>query len=292
MRPTVSVLTAVHDPDRGHLEACLDSVAAQTHGDWEHIVVDDASTRPEIAELLDSVAADPRVRVVRRDRQGGIVAASQDALDAASGEYVALLDHDDVLEPTALASMLDAVRRGADLAYSDHDILRDDGSPGLAYFKPDFSPEQLRSHNYVLHFVAARRSLAEEVGGFRAGSDGAQDHDLLLRLTERTDRIVHVPEVLYHWRQAPTSVAADPSAKPWAYDAGRRAVQEHCDRVGIDATVEPGSLPGTYRTVRRLPERPRVSVVIPTRASLINKVCTLVIRCRNPITLRQIFHEL
>ena len=266
--PTVSVLTAVFNPTRADLEACLASVRGQTMDSWQHVLVDDASTESYVAEVLAAAAAaDDRLTVIRRQEQGGIVAASADALAAATGEFVALLDHDDVLEPNALARMVCALTEGdgVDLAYSDHDILRADGMFATPALKPDFSPEQLRNQNYVLHFVVARRGVVESVGGFRAGFDGAQDHDLLLRISEHTDRIVHVPEVLYHWRQAAASVAADPSAKTWAYEAGVRAVQEHCDRTGIDATVEPGGLPGTYRLRRRLADAPRVSVIIPTR---------------------------
>lgn len=265
--PRVSVLTAVHDPERSHLEACLASVRDQTLTEWQHVLVDDGSRAPHVAELLADAERDPRVVVIRRPDSGGIVAASRDALAAATAEFVALLDHDDVLEPTALATMVGALDGRGDVAYSDHDLIRPDGRPGRGYFKPDFSPEQLRSHNYILHLVLARRALVDRVGGFRDGFDGAQDHDLLLRLSEHTDRVVHVPEVLYHWRQAASSVAADPAAKPWAYDAGVRAVQEHCDRSGIDATVEPGVVPGTYRVARRLVDAPRVSVVIPTRGT-------------------------
>jgi GT2 family glycosyltransferase len=267
MAPAVSVLTAVHDPDPEHLAACIASVAAQTLTDWEHIVVDDGSTRAGIADVLARAAADPRVRIIRRDARGGIVAASRDALAAANGELVALLDHDDVLEPTALAEMVAALGDDGVLAYSDHDLLLADGSAGPAYFKPDFSPEQLRNQNYVLHLIVARRSVVDAVGGFRDGFDGAQDHDLLLRVSEHDSRIVHVQRVLYHWRQAPASVAADPSAKPWAYDAGRRAVQDHCDRTGIAAVVEPGPIAGTYHVVRELADPPTISVIIPTRGS-------------------------
>ncbi len=267
MPPAISVLTAVHDPDRSHLEACLASVASQTLGDWEHVIVDDGSTEAYVDEVLRAAETDPRVRVVRRSGSGGIVAASRDALASAQGDLIALLDHDDVLAPDALERMVAALADGADLAYSDHDLLTVEGHLTRPSFKPDFSPEQLRNQNYVLHLVVARRSLVESVGGFRTGFDGAQDHDLLLRISEVTDRIVHVPHVLYHWRQAGTSVAADPSAKPWAYDAGCRAVQEHCDRVGIDAVVEPGAVPGSYRVNRSLDSPPRVSVIIPTRGS-------------------------
>ncbi|MEO6654437.1 MAG: glycosyltransferase [Ilumatobacteraceae bacterium] len=268
MPPNVSVLTAVHDPEREHLEACLASVAAQTIGDWEHIVVDDGSAAPYVREVLDAAAAsDPRLTVIHRPTSGGIVAATTDALAAATGDLIALLDHDDVLEPEALELMAAAMRDGADLAYSDHDILTAAGHTTRPYYKPDFSPEQLRNQNYVLHLVVVRRCTLDAIGGFRPGFDGAQDHDMLLRVSEVSDRIVHVPAVLYHWRQAETSVASDPSLKPWAYDAGRRAVQDHCDRAGIRGSVEPGALPGTYRIHRELRMPPRVSIVIPTRGS-------------------------
>lgn len=264
--PRFSVLTAVHDPDPEHLEACLRSVRRQELRNWEHVIVDDASTDPRVGEILSRAAEDDRrIRLVTRRSQGGIVAASGDALAAATGTRIALLDHDDELTQDALWEM-DRALRHAPVAYSDHDMIYPDGRYGAMYYKPDFSPEQLRSQNYVLHLVAADRALVRQVGGFRAGFDGAQDHDLLLRLAEVTE-FAHVPKVLYHWRQAPGSVASDSGSKPWAYDSGRRAVADHCQRAGIAAEVEPGPLPGTYRIRRRLAHRPRISVVIPTRGS-------------------------
>jgi GT2 family glycosyltransferase len=268
MTPRFSVLTAVHDPDRAHLEECLASVRDQTFSDWEHIIVDDASTRPWVADLLDRAAAnDPRVRVIRRVENGGITAASSDALAAATGDLIALLDHDDVLAPRALDAMSSACVDGVDVAYSDHDLLRPDGRYASPSYKPDFSPERLRSQNYITHFLVARRSLVEAVGGFRPGFDGAQDHDLVLRLTERARGVAHVPMVLYHWRQSPNSVTTSSDNKPWAFEAGVRAVADHCTRVGIAATVELTEHEGCYRVVRELASRPLVSVVIPTRGS-------------------------
>lgn len=266
MSPIVSVLTTVHDPEPEHLAECLSSVRRQTFVDHEHVVVDDASTRPHVRAMLDDAAAsDPRLTVIRRTGNGGIVAASHDALAAASGEFVALLDHDDVLEPDALAAMVGALADG-DVAYSDHDLLRPDGRFTTPSYKPDFSPERLRAQNYITHFLVARRSLVEDVGGFRPGYDGAQDHDLVLRLTERTDRVVHVPRVLYHWRQSPESVTSG-DTKPWAFEAGIRAVADHCRRIGLDADVVPTEHDGCYRVVRRLAEHPLVSVIVPTRGS-------------------------
>lgn len=268
MAPRVSVLTAVHDPEPAHLRACLESVRAQRFGDYEHVVVDDASTRADVVDLLVAAESDdPRLRLVRRSANGGIAAASADALAAANGEFVALLDHDDVLEPDALGSMVEALDAGADVAYSDHDLIRPDGRLATPSYKPSFSPERLRAQNYIVHLLVARRSLVEQVGGFRPGFDGAQDHDLVLRLTETGCRVAHVPSVLYHWRQAPSSVTTATANKPWAFEAGVRAVQDHCDRVGITATVTSTEHDGCYRVVRHLSDRPTVSVVIPTRGS-------------------------
>lgn len=268
MSPRLSILTTVFDPEPEHLAACLASVARQSFVDLEHVVVDDASTRPHVAEILDRAASsDERVRVIRRASNGGIVAASSDALAAATGELVGLLDHDDVLADDAVAAMVEALDAvDADVAYSDHDFIRADGRLVTPCYKPDFSPERLRAQNYITHFLVARRSLVDAVGGFRDGYDGAQDHDLVLRLSERADRVVHVPRVLYHWRQSPGSVSGGRS-KPWAFEAGRRAVADHCARTGIDADVVETEQEGCYRVVRRVDGDPLVSVIIPTRGS-------------------------
>lgn len=266
--PRFSVITTVYDPEREHLEACIASVAAQTFTDLEHVLVDDASTQPHVRDVLAAAAAaDPRVRIVHRGENGGIVAASNDALAAATGELVALLDHDDVLDPNALAQMHATVSDDVDVAYSDHDLIRPDGRFATPSYKPDFSPERLRAQNYITHLLVARRSLVERVGGFRPGYDGAQDHDLVLRLTEVARAVAHVPAVLYHWRQSPRSVTTSSDNKPWAFEAGVRAVADHCARVGIDATVELTDHEGCYRVHRRLTATPLVSVVVPTRGS-------------------------
>ncbi|MEO1058907.1 MAG: glycosyltransferase, partial [Actinomycetota bacterium] len=154
------------------------------------------------------------------------------------------------------------------LVYSDHDLLRPDGRCTSPVYKPELSPERLRNHNYITHLVAVRRSVLTELGGVRSGFDGAQDHDLLLRLIERNTAVVHVPEVLAHWRQSERSVATDPSNKPDAYDSGVRAVQEHLDRTGTAAVVAPGAWPGTYRIHRRVHGRPTVSIVIPSAGAV------------------------
>jgi O-antigen biosynthesis protein len=266
----LSVLTPVFDPPAEALQAAVESVLRQTYADWELIVVDDRSTDPAIAALLAGFAArDSRVKVVMRETNGGISAASQDALQLAQGEFVALLDNDDLLAPHALATVAAALHAqpDTDYLYSNEDKIDAAGEFSDCFVKPVWSPERLRSQMYTAHLSVLRTSLAREVGGFRSGFDGSQDHDLVLRVTERARRVTHVPEVLYHWRVIAGSSAADPRAKTYAWDAGRRAVQEHVDRIGIDGTVDFGTLPGTYRIERRLPPERSVSIVIPTRGS-------------------------
>ena len=276
--PRFSVITAVFDPEPEHLRACIASVDAQAVDPVvaalgiEHVLVDDRSTRPEVASVLsdaESRSGAVTRRVVRRSENGGIVAASNDALAAATGDFLVLLDHDDVLVNGALTSVAAALAAddSVNVVYSDHDLMRPDGRCAWPMYKPEFSLERLRHHNYITHLVVARRSLVDEIGGFTPGTDGAQDHDLLLRLAEVAAPFLHVPEVLVHWRQAPNSSALDSGNKPAAISSEVRAVSAHLDRCGIDAEVTETDQPGVVRTHRRVHGRPVVSVVIPTRGT-------------------------
>jgi glycosyltransferase involved in cell wall biosynthesis len=265
--PRFSIVTPVYDPPPDVLQDTIRSVEAQTWDDWEWILVDDNSPNEATRVALRAAAArDPRIRVVEREANGHIVKASNDGVDAARGEFIVLLDHDDLLTRRALelmAAYIDADPT-ADYLYSDEDKVHD-GRYFQAFIKPDWSPERLRGQMYTSHLSVYRTALVREVGGFREGYDGSQDHDLALRVSERARTVVHVPRVLYHWRVVPGSAAGDRDAKPYAWHAGRRAVQDQLDRLGIDATAELGSLPGTYRINRRLDPSVRISIVIPTR---------------------------
>lgn len=268
--PRFSVLTAVYDPPQHAFEDTVASVLSQTCPDWEWVLVDDCSpsgwVRPRLAELA---ASDPRIRVHERPNNGGIVAASRDALARARGEFVALLDHDDVLETRALkvvSKLIDRIPE-LDYTYSDQDYMSMDGEVHSPYFKPDFSPERLRHHMYTSHFAVMRRGLVEQVGGFRDGFDGSQDHDLVLRVSEKARHIEHIHDVLYHWREVPGSAARNADAKPWAWDAGVRAVQSHLDRVGIDAVATKGYTHGLYSVHRRPDVATPVSIIVPTIGS-------------------------
>jgi len=183
---------------------------------------------PQVRAVLERAASDPRVRVAFRDRQGGIAAASNSAIELATGDFVGFLDHDDVLRAHALHAMAAHLRdhADADLVYSDEDKLLPDGGLGAPAFKPEYSPDRLLAENYINHFTVVRRSLLTDIGGFREGFDGSQDHDLMLRVTERARHVGHVPDVLYAWRMAPGSTAIAADRKPLAQGAGRRAVAD------------------------------------------------------------------
>jgi GT2 family glycosyltransferase len=268
--PRFSVVTPVYEPPLDILRSTIASVRAQEFEDWELILVDDCSPSPEVRAVLRQEALqDPRIRVIEREKNGHIVAASNDGIDAARGEFIALLDHDDLLVPEALRVMNSVIKRypEADYLYSDEEIVDADGTLRGEFPKPDWSPERLRGQMYTGHLSVLRTSLVREVGRFREGYDGSQDHDLALRVTERSRVVVHVPRVLYRWRGAPGSVVHDPEAKPYAWDAGRRAVQDHLDRVGIDATAEFAETRHSMRIRRRLDPDVRISVVIPTGCS-------------------------
>jgi O-antigen biosynthesis protein len=293
--PRFSIVTPVYETPTDVLWSTIDSVLSQTFGDWELCLVDDRSPSARVRDVLDACAAlDPRIRVERRAENGGIVAASNTALAMARGEFVALLDHDDRLHPDALA-LVDEALLGtpeADYVYTDEDKLTPRGRHFGPFLKPDWSPERLRTQMYTCHLSVLRRSLVEEVGGFDAEFEGAQDWDLVLKVTERARAVLHVPRVLYHWRGIEGSTA-DPSeeggeaAKPWAFEAGARAIQAHCERTGVQATVarDPDD-PGVYHLNPRLAEEPLVSIVIPTngqRREIRYQEVTLVAHCARSI---------
>jgi glycosyl transferase family 2 len=262
--PLFSVLTPVHDPPLDVLEETVASVRAQTFADWELCLLDDGSQDPDVRVALERfAAADPRIHLRRHERAGGIAAATNGALEMATGEYVALLDHDDLLVADALeqvAAVL-AEQPGTDMVYSDEELFGA-GAPTHVFAKPHWSPDLLRSQMYTCHLGVYRRRLAEEAGGFRPEFDGSQDFDFALRVSERTERIVHVPRVLYRWRAHAGSTAGSAQAKPSAYPAARRAIAEHLERTGVEGEVHFGPWQGIYRVVHRPRSGTRAAVAI------------------------------
>lgn len=268
--PVFSVLVPVYNTPEHWLRRCIESVREQAYPRWELCIADDASPDPQVARVLAGYAAlDPRIRVVRREQNGHISRASNTALEMATGDYVALLDHDDELRPHALLEMAEAIVAdpGLELLYSDEDKLDAHGRRFDPYFKPDWDPDLLRSQNYVCHLTVIRTARVRAAGGFRAGFEGSQDHDLFLRCSEGLDpsRIRHIPRVLYHWRAIEGSTALTREAKDYAGAAGARAVDEHLARCHPGARASELSH-GHYRVHWPLPDpAPRVSLLVPTR---------------------------
>lgn len=265
--PTFSIITPVYNPPIWALEACIKSVLLQTFTDWEWCIADDASTDPKVREVLRALEIkDHRVKVIFRSENGGIVSASNTALDSASGEFIALLDHDDSLTNDALEVVNSEIQRVSDVdyLYSDEDKIDEHGRLFDHFEKPDFSPERLRGQNYCSHLSVFRNSLLTQIGGFRNGFEGSQDYDLILRATEQSRAIVHISKVLYHWRVIPGSTAMQTDAKPYTFTSAQKAVAEHCERVGIDADIGVNEF-GYPQVRRRLSVEPRVSVIMPTR---------------------------
>ena len=270
-RPMISICVPVFNPRTGWLEEAAASVSAQTYDHWELCLADDGSTDPRVVALLDRLEAEnPRIRTARRSANGGIAAATNDALALATGEFVAFLDQDDLLAPQALFRVVARLQDqpDTDLFYCDEDLLGTDGRRREPFFKPGWSPETLLSFNYITHFVVARRALVESVGGLRPGFDGSQDHDLLLRLAERTDAVCHVDDVLYTWRQSPTSTSLASAAKPQAQDATVAVVDDTLRRRGLLGRVEPGSFGGGVVIHFARPQpRPPVTLIVTARQS-------------------------
>ncbi|MCL6563834.1 MAG: glycosyltransferase family 2 protein [Firmicutes bacterium] len=270
-KPLFSIVTPVYNTPPHVLEETILSVMTQLYSNWELCIADDGSSNPGTLEVLRRYEGqDDRIKIAYRGQTGGISEASNTALELATGEYLALLDHDDLLSEHALYLMAVEINRHPDavVIYSDEDKIDVSGKRFDPYFKPDWSPDLILGQNYVNHLGVYRRTAVLEVGGFRKQFDGSQDWDLVLRISERLheNQIRHIPAILYHWRALPTSTASSPTVRTSAFESGKRAVEDHLNRTGIPATVF--SLPGVpYLGVRRsLPEPvPLVSIIIPTK---------------------------
>ena len=272
-RPLISILVPVYHrsaDDERWLRRAVDSVRHQVYPHWELCLADDASPAPHVRPLLEEfMRQDPRIKAVFRERNGHISHASNSALGLATGEFTALLDHDDELAPHALyevASLLD-VHPDTDLVYSDEDKIDEEGRRHEPYFKPDYLPDLFKSQNYLSHLSVYRTSLLRAVDGFRPGYEGSQDWDLALRVIERSspERIRHIPKVLYHWRAILGSTALMLSEKNYPVEAAKRALTDHFQRLGESVELIP--VPGDHWRARRpRPEpAPLVSIIIPTR---------------------------
>ncbi len=267
-RPLISIILPVYNTPVKFLEQAVESVFNQAYDHWELCISDDCSTDKGIREFLEAIASrDKRIKVQHRETNGHIVANSNTALATASGEYIALLDHDDMLSSDALYHVVKVINESdPDLIYSDEDKIDEQGKHTDPHFKPDWCPDNFLSRNYLGHLVVIRKSLVDKTGGFRDGFEGSQDYDLLLRVTELTTKIYHIPLVLYHWRMHSQSTSVNESAKPYAFNSGIRAIEDALKRRNIDGTVSLiENLPGFYSIRYRITDAGKVSVIIPTR---------------------------
>ena len=281
--PRFSLVTPVFNTPSHLLRACVESVRAQPWDNWELILVNDGSSAPHLAPLVDELArSDSRIRAMHLSSNRGIARATNAALAVSTGDWVAFLDHDDTLNRHALCAIACALadHPAADVIYSDEDRPDEDGRRQRPFYKPDFSPDLLRDVNYICHLLVVKRELLTELGGMREGFDGAQDHDLLLRLSERTGAFVHVPSVLYHWRFRSSSVSGSPQTRGLAASAGQRAVEEHMVRSGEEASVE--QTPVGHRIHYTVRDSPLVSLIVPfkDRPDLLEQLVSSLLRTR------------
>lgn len=269
-QPKISIAMPVYNVEEKWLRLCIDSILNQVYTNWELCMADDASTDPNVKKILTEYQQlDERIRVVFREQNGHISEATNSALAIATGEFVALLDNDDELAINAFYEVVKVLNENPelDLIYSDEDKIDMDGNRSDPAFKPDWSPDLLLGTNYISHLGVYRRSILEEIGGFRKGYEGSQDYDLVLRFTEKTtkERIKHIPKVLYYWRMLPTSTAVDQGSKGYAFEAGLRAVQDALVRRGINGHATHGAANGLYDVYYDIESEKLVSIIIPTK---------------------------
>jgi len=268
-KPRISVVMPTYNPNPAWLQLAIESVRAQIYPNWELCIADDASPSAEVRAILKRFAQeDPRIKVVFREKNGHISAASNSAIELVESPWMALMDHDDLLPADALYWVAECIGAHPDarLIYSDEDKIDEQGHRFGPYFKPDWNVDLFRSQNMFSHLGVLSTALVREVGGFRVGLEGSQDWDLVLRCMERVapSQVQHVPRVLYHWRVHGESTAKSMDAKPYAALAGERSLNEHFERTGVHAAAE--FLGFGYRVRYALPEaQPLVSIIIPTR---------------------------
>ena len=266
--PLISIVVPLYKTPEEFLDALVDSVREQSYGKWELILSDGSGADSPLDAILDRLEkSDDRIKAIRNGQQLHIAENTNMALAAASGEFIAFADHDDLLTRNALFEVVSAINNNpeAEFLYSDEDKIGIGEKYMQPNLKPDFDPDFLTSVNYICHLLVVKKKLIDRVGLLDPAYDGAQDYDFVLRCTEKTDHIVHIPKILYHWRFFEGSTAANPESKAYAFDAGQRAIQAHYDRLGLPCEVVKGEFPGIYRTIYHWDETPKVSILIPNK---------------------------
>ena len=274
--PKISIVIPMYNTPEKFFKELVDCLIEQTYTNWELCLAD--GSQEENKELKPIYQKDARIHYKFLNENKGIAGNTNEAIKMAQGDYIALLDHDDVLPIFALYEVVKCINENpdADFIYSDEDKFEELGGKRYdPYFKSDFGPDTLRANNFICHFSVFRKDLMDSLGGFRSEYDGAQDYDIILRMSEQAKHIIHIPKILYHWRVHELSTAkAGAHAKPYAYDAGAKAIQAHIDRIGLEGTVEQGNTIGTYKINYKIKGNPKVSIIIPNKDYISElKVC-------------------
>ncbi len=266
--PKISVVIPLYKTPERYLTELVDSVKAQTYSNWELILSDGSGENSPISGILSKLEeSDARIRVVRNRKQLHISENTNAALEEVSGDYIAFCDHDDLLTPDALYENVRIINKYPDteMIYSDEDKILDDWMLAEPHFKPDFNLDLLLTNNYICHLLVVKKDLLEKTGGLDPAYDGAQDYDFVLRCVSCTDKIRHIPKVLYHWRISATSTAENPESKEYAFYAGQRAIEAYYRRADLPATVSRTEAAGWYKTTYHWEEEPLVSIIIPNK---------------------------
>ena len=276
INPKISIIIPMYNTPVNFFEELVDNLIGQTYSNWELCLAD--GSPEENKELEKIYKKDERIKYKFIGENKGIAGNTNEALSLVTGDFVALLDHDDLLPLFSLYEIVKCINENPDVEfiYTDEDKFEKLGGKRYdPYFKSDFAPDTLRANNFICHFSVFKKELMDKLGGFRSEYDGAQDYDILLRMSEETNKIVHIPKILYHWRVHALSTAkAGGTAKPYAYEAGIKAIQDHINRLGLKGTVEQGNTLGTYKINYEVIGNPKVSIIIPNK-DYINtlKVC-------------------
>lgn len=267
--PLISVAVPAYRTPEKFLVQMIDSLLAQTYGNWELCIANGSPEDGAMKKVLEEYTKkDSRIRVSELTENKGIAGNTNAALEMARGEFVGLLDHDDLLAPNALYEIVRALDedRTLDAVYTDEDKVTTELDEHFQpHLKPDFNLDLLRSNNYICHFFVVRRSIVQKVGGFRQEFDGAQDHDFIFRCIETAEKVGHIPEILYHWRTHKASTADNPASKMYAFDAGKRAIEAHLKRTGTEGTVSHTPDLGFFRVKYPVQGQPLVSIIIPNK---------------------------
>jgi GT2 family glycosyltransferase len=264
--PKISIIVPTFNTPLNCLKEMIESVINQSYTNWELCIADGSTSKDDIHKIIDSYSKESRIKIKYLEQNFGIADNSNEALALSTGSYIAFLDHDDTIPSNALAEVVRAINKNpdADFIYSDEDKISENGSARFGpHFKPDWSPDTFRSHNYICHLSIIKRELLDKIGYFRTGYDGSQDYDLYLRATENANNIIHIPKVLYHWRSFKGSTSAVPEAKLYAYESAKKALKGHLKRTGVKATVADGFTIGSYSIDYKFDHQQKVSIIIP-----------------------------